>query len=157
MTIEFTLNPKSPAEAGMIKSFCEYIIKNIRYDIYKRIDIQKYERYEEILLNASWIIWIVKPKSINIAEWLKLIIRNVIYKQRTDGLYCIYIKNINIPNTVTKLDALVRFLDKGNEMSPPTYFMTKIFQEYKDNLNDYWVDYCIAKTGVTPKSQIEMR
>lgn len=156
MIIEFELSPKSKNEAQLIIPFCKHILHNMRKDISNQIDIERYTPFEDKLLNASWIIWVEKPKTINIVQLLRFTLLNLRCAKRGESRYVIGFKNTMLPNTRTRIDALVRFLDKGNEISQPTYVFTKIFNRYRDNLDQYWRDYVFVQTQRFPRSHIEV-
>lgn len=154
MRIDFELSPQNQAEQEVVPDFIDYIIKNIRYDIYKSLDAKRCQLYEEDLLKASWIVWIHKPTSIDVINVIYYILRNLTCIQHDNGKYTIQFKNRLLPNTRTFMDAFIRFLDKGNEVSPPMYIFSTIFNKYRTSLNTYWREYVYAKTANYPESKV---
>lgn len=154
MTIEFIFESNNNTELHLFKQFIPYIVSNIQYDIYKKLDRDTCQLYEQDILNASWIVWTNKPKTIKVFQYILWILKNLQCLERRNNNYVIRFRPIMIPNTMTPIDALIRFLDKGNENCPPMYIFTQIFNEYRLNLNTYWKQYVYANTGVFPKSNI---
>lgn len=144
MVIQFTLSPKAD-EQQLVTEFCDMIVGSIRQDIYRNIIPIKLELLKEHIINASWMKWIRKPTDINMMQLIKFALSHLNYSRRGTNEFIIKFDNVLIPNSNTSLDSVIRFIDMGNEVSVCTTFITKIFNEYRDNLNDYWQSYVYLK------------
>lgn len=141
MKIEFTILGDAD-ESKLAIGFCKFLVRNIKKDILESINPEKMQMREEDLIDASWIKWVDIPKRINVYKLCKVIINNIIYKTRVGGRYVIEIDNsVYMKHSETRLEAVARFLDMGNNVTQPTGFINKVFMKYRKNINDYWKAY----------------
>lgn len=156
LIIEYEVNPKNKEELQLADEFCKYIVKNIREEIYNNMIPDKMNLLEKDILEASWIYWTRgKPKNINVTKLIKYILNNLWYRKRGRTRYAIVISSTHyIPGTYVTPDAMARFLDKGNEVTPCTTFISRVFNKYRDNINDYWKSYVSKKLGVYEVSEL---
>lgn len=142
MKLEFELIKVDSEVAEIIPDFCDLLLTDIKDAMYDNINLSKAEDREEELINANWIKWIDKPDHINMTKLCQFISNNLVIKKRKDNCYIIEIdKNVNMTNTRTSIDKVVRFLNSGNESKSPMYFMTRTFREYRTKIKSYWKSY----------------
>ena len=142
MIIEYRLETKNKEVAMVADDFCKFIVKNIRQDIVNSVNQEMIQSRETNVLEANWIDWNKKPKAIDMFKLVKFIVQNIGFKTRRKNTYVILINpKVNMPSSNTKLERVARFLDKGNDNSMPTSFLTSIFNRYRSNMNEYWKAY----------------
>jgi len=140
--IEFYLKGEDEEEINLMTDFLKQIVFDIKIEIFNNVVPDKMQSKEQDILNVPWINWIKKPENLNVNMLVNLIINSIKFVERKDHSYIIAINpSIRIPNSSTPISMLARFLDKGNDITPGTFFITKIFNEYRDNMAKYWDDY----------------
>ena len=146
MTIEFTIEGTDREEVNLMKPFCEFLIFNLRQDIDELINTDLLQAKSRDLLKATWIEWTSKPTYLNM-KWILEDIKSAIkYRERETGRYQIYFDtNAMFPYSKNKLEQIVRFIDKGNDVSKPTGIFSKIFNRYQRNIPDYREAYIQLK------------
>lgn len=152
MRIDFTLIGQDSEEMSIMDKFCIFFVKKIREELHYSIVENKLNVREKDLLDSGWINWIgEKPDSINMVKLIDYIIDNIICIKRKNNTYSILVNpRKNLPGSYTKLERIARFIDKGNEKTPPTLVFTKVFNRYRDNLKLYW-DYFITEELDKPR------
>lgn len=133
-------------ERKLIPDFMDGLVSDIKKDIMRSVIPAKFLVRESDVLNASWIKWKKKPKHIKMKSMMMYIANNLVWVKRQDNQYVIEInKSAKIPNSYTSIDALARFLDKGNDVIPGTHFMSRVLTRYRRKINDYWKAYVSIK------------
>lgn len=146
MNIQFTIETTDYRESSLVDDFCDTICRNIRRDIYNGIIQAKIDNLEYDLINASWINWIDKPTKLNMENLVTYMLNNIVCRKRLGGVCIIEIPHsVKLPHSTTPLEQVARFIDMGTEITPCTTFITRVFQKYKDNINDYWKSYVMFR------------
>jgi hypothetical protein len=140
MKLEFQFKYISSAESYLLDDFCRALVKSIKHDVLNGIMYSKFIKREEFLKNAPFFVSRTEIKSLDMRWVVNQIIDNISYKILKDNICVIYIKG-TLPGTLTDLDKIARFLDKGSEEIPPTHFLSEVFLKYKKNINSYWKSY----------------
>ena len=146
MTIEFEIEGTDKEEMNLMVPFCEFLVFNIRQDIDEQLNVELLQAKSRDLLKAKWIKWTNKPNYINM-NWILQDIKSAIkYRERETGHYQIYFDTtILFRNSKNKLEQIVRFIDKGNDVSKATGVFSKIFNRYQKNIPKYWTAYIQLK------------
>ena len=146
MKLIFELIGEDREEMELMDEFCEQLVIDIRRDIYNNVIPSKMECREEDILSANWIDWIKKPSSLNVMTIVNLIIDKIGYMSRKNTFVICVSPKAKLPNSNTSLDSIARFLDKGNEDTPYTVFISKFFNDYTTvKINNYWEAFIFAK------------
>lgn len=154
MRIEFKLVGKDKEEADLMIPFCEFLVENLKKDIKRFTNIEKLQSYEKTLLSATWIRWIKKPAYLNMEWVLTEIIRSIRYYERRERVFVITIdQSKKLESSRTKLEKIVRFLDKGNISTAPSGMFSKIFNRYQNNINRYWKAFIRHKLHRFPETK----
>lgn len=133
-------------ERNLIPDFMDGLISQIKRDIKSSVVASKFIVREQDVLNASWIRWKIKPRHIRMKSLMLYVTSNLEWVQRRNNQFVIQINKLaKIPNSYTSIDTLARFLDKGNNVTPGTYFISKVLAKYRENINDYWKAYVSIK------------
>lgn len=146
MTIDFEIEGTDKEEMNLMKPFCEFLLFNLRQDIDEQVNMELLQAKSRELLKATWIKWTSKPNYINM-KWIIEDIKSAIkYKERETGQYQIYFDTtVLFRSSKNKLEQIVRFLDKGNDVSKATGVFSKIFNRYQRNIPKYWTAYIQLK------------
>jgi len=146
MTIDFEIEGTDKEEINLMKPFCEFLLFNLRQDIDEQVNIELLQAKSRELLKATWIKWTSKPNYINM-KWIIEDIKSAIkYRERETGQYQIYFDTtVLFRSSKNKLEQIVRFLDKGNDVSKATGVFSKIFNRYQRNIPKYWTAYIQLK------------
>lgn len=154
MVIEYKINSTNKDELELCDEFAKYLVHNIREEIYNNVIPDKFRLLEKDILNATWIKWNDKPSSINMMKLVRFIISRIGVTKRRDT-YVIGISQKHLlPRSNTKLEAVARFLDMGNNVSPSTTFISRILNKYRSNINDYWEAFVSYKLGKYNVSEV---
>lgn len=142
MELNFELNHEDLYDTKLLDSFCDKLIESIRTDIRAELIPAKYPMLEQGLLNAQWIAWTKKPKTIDIEGLIDIILKCIVWRKRRYR-YQIYIRtDVKVPQTVnTSFEQVARFLDKGNLISKHSTMFSRVFNEYEKHIEDYWTSY----------------
>jgi len=143
LKLQFKLAYKNQEEKLLIDNFCTILLYDIKKDVTDNISPIKMKLKERDLFYAKWIKWNTNIGSLSINYILKLIIDNIIFTEKDNaGEFTIEInKEVYLPNSKTKLEVVARFINYGNEISPPTTFITSIFNKYQEEMKEYWEAY----------------
>ncbi len=146
MTIDFEIEGTDKEEMNLMKPFCEFLLFNLRQDIDEQVNMELLQAKSRELLKATWIKWTSKPNYINM-KWIIEDIKSAIkYRERETGQYQIYFDTtVLFRSSKNKLEQIVRFLDKGNDVSKATGVFSKIFNRYQRNIPKYWTAYIQLK------------
>lgn len=147
MKIQFQLMGSNEKEIELMDEFCRSLVKQIKKEIIDLMPLEKLQAREKDMLNATWILWRGnKPKHINMIKLARFITRNIRYKKRRGHRYLIEINPaILMPHSKNSIEQIARFLDKGNEMSPGTFFLSRVFMKYRTSIDEYWNAYVSLK------------
>lgn len=142
MNIVFQLVSDDRDELKIMDDFCNYLVREIKQRLLLEMPVDKLISKEKDILNASWIQWTKKPNHINVIKLVKLIINNIRYRKRKGHKYLIEINpNILLPRSKTPIEQVARFLDKGNNVTFGTTFLSRVFMIYRSSINNYWRSY----------------
>lgn len=155
MNLEFNIDNLNKEEKDIIPEFCNMLTESIQNDIRNNIRYSKINSREEDILSLNWINWIRKPKSYNMVKLGYLIVESITCKHIEKNLYSIAInRKVYMPLTRTKLSRVARFLDRGNESTPPINFISPIFAKYRKNINKYWKAFVSVKLKIIDTKEI---
>ena len=142
MEINFTLDRDELYDKDLLEKFCDKLVESIRIDIRSELIPAKYPMLEQGLINASWIIWTKKPKSIDIEGLVETILKCIVWRKRRIT-YQVYIRtDIKMPQTVnTTIEQVARFLDKGTLISKYSTMFSRVFNDYEKHIDSYWKTY----------------
>ena len=142
MVLEFNLKTMDQEERALIPDFLDYLLQIIRTDIKNNLIPNKLLMREQDLIDAKWIKWRRKPTKLNMIKIGNLIVNNIFWYQRRFDTYVVQIrKGTLLPNSFTNLHLVARFLDKGNNKVPPTWFISKTLFKVRKNIKDYWMTF----------------
>ena len=142
MELNFSLNSDELYDTELLARFCDKLVESIGTDIKNGMIPAKFPELEEGLLNAKWINWTEKPDRINIESLIDAICRCIAWRERTFS-YQVYIRtDVLMPQTVnTTLEQVARFIDKGNEVTKYSTLLSRVFNNYEKNIEQYWESY----------------
>lgn len=142
MELNFTLDEEELYDKDLLAKFCDKLVESLRTDIKNGLIPTKYPLLEQGLLNATWITWTDKPKSINVESVIDKILECITWRQRR-LTYQVYIRtDVLLPYTVnTTLESVARFIDKGNNVTKYSTLLSREFNRYEKNIEDYWKTY----------------
>ena len=140
MKIQFQLMGSNEKEIELMDEFCKSLVRQIKRDVINLLPKEKLMARERDMLNATWILWKDdKPKHINMIKLAKFIAKNIRYKKRRGHRYLIEINPaILMPHSKNSIEQIARFLDKGNEVSTGTFFLSRVFMKYRVSIDEYW-------------------
>jgi len=154
MRIEYSLTGEQD-EMDLGREFCALITNLIKHEIKDSLYRYKMQQKEQDLINAEWIQWKSKPKNLNVVKLCYYIADNIIFKCRRNNSYLIEVnRSVTMRYSNTPLEAVARFLDKGNNVSQYTGFIDKVFKKYRDNIKKYWESFIFKKLNRLAVSSI---
>lgn len=142
MEINFELNQDELYDQKLVDNFCDKLVESICTDIRAELIPAKYPMLEQGLINANWIRWTKKPKSIDIEGLITTILKCITWRKRRIR-FQVYIRtDVMLPQTInTSLEQVARFLDKGNLISKHSTAFSRVFNKYEKRIDDYWKVY----------------
>lgn len=143
MEIEFEVDKKRVYDPKLVEKFCEKLVQSLRQDIVNQLVPAKFPILEKNLINAVWIPWQKKPKSIDVESLIKKTLMCITWTKR-DTTYRVYIdtkEKMPYTNGRVTLEQIARFIDKGNNVSQSTSLYSKVFNHYQENIKEFWEMY----------------
>jgi hypothetical protein len=142
MEIDFELDQRGIYSREVMYRFCNALVRSIKDDIKVNVIPAKLSGLEEALLNADWITWTTKPKSINVEHLVLKILECITWRERKNSFQIYIDPKPKMPYTKdTTLDQIARFIDKGNNVAKYTTMFSRVFNHYQKNINVYWISY----------------
>lgn len=138
----FELNQNELYDTNLLSAFCDKLVESIGADVKKCMIPAKFPILETALLNATWIQWVDKPKGINIESLVDMICRCITWRERRNS-YQVYIRpDVLMPQTVnTTIEQIARYIDKGNNVTQSTTMLSRVFEHYERNIDQFWKIY----------------
>lgn len=137
MKIEFIL----PKHNIISKSFCNYVVRWVRRDLSKHTNMSALQLRLDTLLDINFVEWEQKPDHIAAKLILKEILQNIEWVRFRNR----YIVRINpsayFPNSKTKLELVVRYINYGSLNVRGCFFISNIFLRYQESIYRYWALY----------------
>lgn len=156
--LEYRLAKVSSSQLEYIQGFNQYLINNIYDNIintkFTRTKIMI--RLKNIDKKVNWIRWTNNIKSIDIDDLMDLIKNNIEVKAYKNNIYKIIIdKYVLIPNTLTPLERLLRYIEFGDTKTKGIRLLNYIKQQYTFNtINSLFSMYMLVQTKEFNKSQL---
>lgn len=156
--LEYRLAKVSSNQLEYIQGFNQYLINNIYDNIintkFTRTKIMI--RLKNIDKKVNWIRWTNNIKSIDIDDLMDLIKNNIEVKAYKNNIYKIIIdKYVLIPNTLTPLERLLRYIEFGDTKTKGIRLLNYIKQQYTFNtINSLFSMYMLVQTKEFNKSQL---
>lgn len=158
LLLEYRLAKVSSNQLEYIQGFNQYLINNIYDNIIntKFIRTKIMIRLKNIDKKVNWIRWTNNIKSINIDDLMNLIKNNIEVKAYKNNIYKIIIdKYVLIPNTLTPLERLLRYIEFGDTKTKGIGLLNYIKQQYTFNtINSLFSMYMLVQTKEYNKSQL---
>lgn len=131
MKIEFKVEHNS---RKMARIFCQDVIRDLQRRICTEYNYYKMKIRVDSLVDAEWMRWKTKPRSLSVRNVMKIISNNFIYNNYGTS-YIIYQNPRKLfPNSETPIYRVLRFLDYGNESIRGTYFVSTLMRYYQNNI-----------------------
>lgn len=154
MKIEFKIDASNEDERNIIDDFMDDIIESIRTDMIRSLPSKKMDNRELALINSPWMRWRKIPRNLDMYGLCREIINNIIWRERAHTYVIEIDSHKYLKNSRNKLSQVARFLDKGNEATRGTFFISKVFSKYGRNLRRYWISYVSVKLKRITTSEI---
>lgn len=146
---------ESEKEQEIMEDFCKWLCEEIYSRINTKVNRRKIQLRIKYLFTVPWITWKGTPY-IDVETIMRSIKESLTYKQYRKNVWRI-VTNTNkvIPNTVTSMDRLIRFLNYGDKNAGATGILT-LLQKYFDynQLQSSWRLYCLDKLGYLTDTKI---
>lgn len=131
-----------PEHNYIAKSFCNFIVHQIKKDIRKKTSIRALQIRVDKMLEDNFIQWIDEaPDQLSAKHVLNVIINNIDWgKVKRD--YFIEINPLAIfPGSTTTVSSVARYLNYGTLTVRGCYFLSLIFEAYQKNIYKYLLFY----------------
>lgn len=145
---QFQFTNITDEELKLIPDFCEFLCQHMFAKLDNKINRRKIQLRLNYLSTVPWIQWIKDP-IIGTSEILKAIEKSFNYEEGNYNIWKIKTNSkIYIPNSVTPIDRLIRFLDFGDLKCHGTGMFTKLKEEYSaSKLTTLWQLYIMNNLG----------
>lgn len=153
--LQFQITDTNEEELNIAEEFSYWLCDQMFVYLNTKINRRKIQLRLNYIYEVPWIKWKSKDY-IGVNDIMKGIrdsfvvesYRNNVYKIRTD-------LNVLIPNSLTSMDRLIRFLNFGDNKCKPTAMFTKLQQEFKHKkLNALWRIYATGRLGYISQARI---
>lgn len=119
--------------------FCEYLIDQIKDNIEFNFNSAKCIKAEQYINENNIIDYQIRVQYTRVYDLYRLAVNNLNIHKRDEGLFEINLdKNINIPNSYTKLYNIISLLEYGSLSLNKCEILAKIFDDVSKNLDMYF-------------------
>lgn len=122
-----------------LKSFLDYVIKQIQIETINGYDKRKAARLEEFINKNNVIEYTSTKKYTSVIELYKIALFNLVVEDMRKDIYRIHVNyNINIPYSKTNLSSVIKLLEFGNLSVNKYGLLTNIMENIGKNLDFYY-------------------
>lgn len=122
-----------------LKSFLDYVIKQIQIETINGYDKRKAARLEEFINKNNVIEYTSTKKYTSVIELYKIALFNLVVEDIRKDIYRIHVNyNINIPYSKTNLSSVIKLLEFGNLSVNKYGLLTNIMENIGKNLDFYY-------------------
>lgn len=156
MIFQYRIENTTEDELEEFKDFSDWLCSQLRIYIDTKTNRKKIYIRLKHLYSVDWITWKNKKEVIGVEDIMCAIKDSFIARPYINCTYKIEIDTQNlIPNTITSIDRLIRFLEYGDTKVKGTDMFTGLKKHYDHKtLNTLWRFYVLQHLGYLTQSKI---